>query len=143
MGLIDSDLRVLIIDANAHIRRLIATLLGALAIKDVAEARNPTAAVPLMLSKAPDLIIADWTGDPTEILLFVHRIRRGELVDRRTPVLALSNSTHHAVLERASEAGIDDVIAKPLSAIDVIQRSASLIEGWRRVDYLAGASAAE
>lgn len=141
MGLIDSDLRVLIIDANAHIRRLIATLLGALAIKDVAEARTPAAAVPLMLDKAPDLIIADWTGDATEVLLFVHRIRRGELVDKRTPVLALAASTHHAILERAFEAGIDDVIAKPLSAVDVIQRSASLINGWRRVDYLAEAAA--
>lgn len=141
MGLINTDLRVLVIDANAHIRKLIVTLLGALAIKDVAEARNAAAALPLMMDKAPDLIIADWTGDPTEILLFVHRIRHGELIDRRTPVLALSNSTHHAVLERAEEAGIDDVIAKPLSAKDIIHRSASLINGWRRVDHLAEAAA--
>lgn len=137
MGLINSDLRVLVIDANAHIRKLIATLLGALAIKDVAEARNTEAAVPLMIRKAPDLIIADWTADPTEILLFVHRIRHGGLVHRRTPVLALSHSTHHAVLERAEEAGIDDVIAKPLSAKDVIHRSALLINSWRRVEHLA------
>jgi len=141
MGLIESDLRVLIIDANAHIRRLIATLLGALAIKDVAEARNTVSAVPLMLSKAPDLIIADWTSDATELMLFVHRIRRGELIDKRTPVLALAATTHHAVLEKALEAGIDDVIAKPLSAIDVIQRSASLINSWRRVDHLSEAAA--
>ncbi len=137
MAVIDSDLRVLVIDANAHIRRLIATLLGALAIKDVAEARTPEQAVPLMLSKAPDLVIVDFASDPTETILFVHRMRRGELIDPRTPVLALSSSTHHAVLERAWEAGIDDVIAKPISAIEVINRSASLIQERRRVDYLA------
>ncbi len=123
-----NDLRVLVVDANAHIRRLIATLLGALSVKDVREARCPAAAVPLMLEQPPDLIIADFAGDTTETVLFVHRIRRGELVDARTPVLALAGSTHHAVLEQAWEAGIDDVIAKPISAIEVIQRAAHLLE---------------
>lgn len=128
-----TDLRVLIVDANAHIRRLIATLLGALSIKDVHEARNPEAAVPLMLDNPPHLIIADLAADATETVLFVHRIRRGELVDARTPVLALASSTHHAVLEQAREAGIDEVIAKPISAIEVIQRASDLLEQvWRR-----------
>lgn len=141
MGLIESNIRVLVVDANAHIRRLIATLLGALAIKDVIEARTTDAAVPLMMDKAPDLVIADFSGDPTDTTLFVHRIRRGEFVDRATPVLALSASTHHAVLERAWEAGIDDVIAKPISAIDVIQRAAALLDSRRRQDFLAEAAA--
>lgn len=129
-----NDLRVLVVDANAHIRRLIATLLGALSIKEVGEARNPAAAVPLMLQRPPHLIIADFAGDTTETVLFVHRIRRGELVDARTPVLGLAGSTHHAVLEQAWEAGIDDVIAKPISAIEVIQRAAHLLEAALRRD---------
>lgn len=122
-----NDLRVLIVDANAHIRRLIATLLEALSVTEISEARTASAAVPLMLAKPPKLIIVDFTGDATETVLFVHRIRQGDLVDARTPVLAMADSTHHAVLELAREAGIDDVIAKPLSALEVIQRSASLM----------------
>lgn len=129
--------RVLVIDANAHIRRLVTTLMGALSITDVVEARTPSAADALMHEKAPDLVIVDWTGDPTEVVLFVHRIRRGEIVDPRTPVLAMAGSTHHALLERAWEAGIDDVISKPISAIEIIQRSSSLIETRRRTGYLA------
>lgn len=124
----DSALRVLVIDANAHIRRLIATLLGALQVDDVAQARTPEAALPHLLDKAPNLIILDWCNDTTDALLFLHRLRRGELADRRTPVLALSPSTHHAVLEQAWEAGIDEVIAKPISAVDLIQRAGELIE---------------
>ncbi|MBX9634974.1 MAG: response regulator [Magnetospirillum sp.] len=127
-----NDLRVLIVDANAHIRRLIATLLGALSVNDVVEARNPSAAMPLIHSKTPDLIITDFTGDAIETMLFVHRIRQGDVKDARIPILALAGSTHHAVLERAWEAGIDDVIAKPISALDVIQRSASLMAQRRR-----------
>jgi CheY-like chemotaxis protein len=129
-----TDIRVLIVDANAHIRRLIATLLGALSIKDVQEARNPAAAVSLMAENPPHLIITDLAADATETVLFVHRIRRGELVDARTPVLALAGSTHHAVLEQARAAGIDDVIAKPISAIEVIQRASDLLHAALRRD---------
>lgn len=122
------DLRVLVVDANAHIRRLIATLLQALPIRQVDEARTPAAAVSLLLETSPHLIITDFAGDTTETVLFVHRIRRGELVDARTPVLGMAGSTHHAVLEMAREAGLDDVIAKPISAIEVIQRTGYLLE---------------
>jgi two-component system phosphate regulon response regulator PhoB len=138
-----SALRVLVIDANAHIRRLIATLLGALSIKDVAQARSPEAAVAMMLDKIPDLVIVDWAADATEALLFVHRLRQGELGDRRLPILALSPSTHHAVLEQAWEAGIDEVIAKPISALELIHRAGEMIESRLRLDRAVVRAAAE
>lgn len=119
--------KVLVIDGSAHIRRLITTLLRALAVTDVDEARNAAAAVPLIRRHAPDLIIADWSTDSTDLVLFAHRLRRGEFGDPRIPILATAVSTHHAILARAMEAGIDDVIAKPLSAIDVIHRAGALI----------------
>jgi CheY-like chemotaxis protein len=124
--------RVLIVDANAHIRRLIATLLGALPVSDIVEARTPDAALAAIQSRPPHLIIVDFAGDATETVLFVHRIRHGEVIDAATPVLAVAGTTHHAVLEQAREAGIDDVIGKPISAIEVIERSAHLLEQRRR-----------
>ena len=132
-----NNLRVLVVDANAHIRRLIATLLQALSVGEVREARNPAAALAMMLDRPPHLIIADFAGDATELVLFMHRIRRGELVDSRTPVLGLAGSTHHAVLEQAREAGIDDVVAKPISALEIIQRARHLLEAHLRRDQLA------
>ncbi|MGE5503501.1 MAG: two-component system response regulator [Actinomycetota bacterium] len=137
------DPRVAVIDANAHIRRLIVTLLGALTVRDTVEARTPTAATAHLLKKAVDLVIVDWTGDATDAVLFVHRLRRGEFGRADIPVLALSPSTHHAVLERAYESGIDDVIAKPVSALDVIQRSGALIDEYRRRTAVPAAAAAE
>jgi two-component system, OmpR family, phosphate regulon response regulator PhoB len=134
--------RVVIIDANAHIRRLIGTLLGALSIEDVIEARTPAAAAPLIQSERPDLIIVDWTNEPAEVSQLVRRLRHGELGDTGVPVLALSGSTHHAVLERAGEVGIDDVLAKPISAAEVIQRAGALIAAHRRLAAMAKSAAA-
>jgi CheY-like chemotaxis protein len=124
----DMDRTVLVIDSSQHIRRLFSTLLGALDVKDVREARSPDQAAGRIREMAPHLVILDLPRDTTEALLFVHRLRKGEFGDARVPVLALSASTHHAVLETAWESGIDEVIGKPLSAIDIIHRAGWLLE---------------
>lgn len=137
----DRRVCVMIIDPNAHMRRLIGTLMGALDVSDVIEARNPQQAERLMTKRHPHLVIMDWSGAPTEGMLFVHRLRRGEIGRVSVPVLALSPSTHHAVLEQAVECGIDEVIAKPISAVEIIERAAGLIEIERRRSEIAGQAA--
>lgn len=118
---------VLIIDPSAHMRRLVATLMSALDIRGCAEARGIVQAGPQVMKHQPDLIVLDLGGDATEALLFVHRLRRGEFGERSAPVLGISPSTHHAMLELAWEAGINDVVGKPISAIEVIQRAGALL----------------
>lgn len=125
--------RVLIIEANAHLRRLITTLLSALGISQVVEARMPAALTQqdLTAEQAPDLIIMDWAADPTDATLFVHQVRSGAWINARTPILGLSGCLHHSILEQAWQAGVDDMVAKPISAIEIIQRAAALLhERW-------------
>ena len=136
-----SDANVLVIDASAHIRRLVTTLLGALGVRSCSEARGTVQAVAQVIKHQPDLIVLDLGGDATESLLFVHRLRRGEFGDRTLPVLGVSPSTHHAVLELAWEAGVNDVIGKPISAIEVIQRAGALLEERGKHDGSARAAA--
>ncbi|ARJ64712.1 response regulator [Magnetospirillum sp. ME-1] len=123
---------VLIIEPNAHMRRLIGTLMGAVPAHEVVEARTPQQAEALVASRTPQLVIMDWSDDPTEGVLFVHRLRRGEIGRADVPILAISPSLHHAVLESAVETGIDDIIAKPISAVEIIARATELIEQDRR-----------
>lgn len=130
---------VIVIDANAHMRRLIGSLLGVLPATSVVEARSGDAAIPLIEANQPHLIIMDWSGDPTDGLLFAHHLRRGGIGRRNIPILALSSSLHHAVLEQAESAGIDDVIAKPISAMEILGRAATLIAQYRRDDIVEAA----
>ncbi len=123
---------VLIIEPNAHMRRLIGTLMGAVPAHEVVEARTPQQAAALVAERAPHLVIMDWSDDPTEGVLFLHRLRRGEIGRADVPVLAISPTLHHAVLESAVETGIDEIIAKPISAVEIITRATDLIELDRR-----------
>lgn len=124
-----SNGRVLIIEPNGHVRRLVATLLSGLFLEQIIQVRSLTEATDPQLN--PHLIILDWPCDHIETLLFVHRIRSGDLFDQRTPILAMSALMHHSILEEAWLNKIDDVIGKPISAIDLIKRSAALLdERW-------------
>ncbi|MBR9972938.1 response regulator [Magnetospirillum sulfuroxidans] len=129
----DTKARVLVIDASAHMRRLVITLMTAVGVRFCEEARTTIQAATMILKNLPDLIVIDLSGDATEALLFVHRLRRGEFGDRHTPVLGISSSGHHAMLELAWESGVDEMIGKPISAIEVIQRAGALLaESARR-----------
>ena len=134
---------IMVIDANAHMRRLIGTVLGAVPGAEVVEARSPIAARPLMAERNPNLVIMDWSGDHTDGVLFVHHLRRGDLGRCDVPVLALSATLHHAVLEQAQDVGIDDVIAKPISAVEIIARAEALIQFDRRRGDSSDTAAAE
>ncbi|MCA1909996.1 MAG: response regulator [Magnetospirillum sp.] len=137
---------VLIVDSSGHIRRLVATLMAALGAADCAEARNVAQAVAQTIKHQPDLIILGLGSDATEALLFVHRLRRAEFGVATTPVLGISASTHHTMLEMAWEAGIDEVVGKPISAIDLMQRAGALLassDGRRPAQHIPSRSAAE
>jgi two-component system, OmpR family, phosphate regulon response regulator PhoB len=123
---------VLIIEPNAHMRRLIGTLMTAVPAHQVVEARNPQQGASLVVEHAPHLVIMDWSEDPTEGVLFAHRLRRGEIGRADVPILAISPSLHHAVLESAVASGIDEIVAKPISAVEIITRATDLIETDRR-----------
>ena len=134
---------IIVIDGNAHMRRLLGTVLGALPGTTVVEARTPGAARSMMVAHQPHLVVMDWSGDHTDGVLFLHHLRRGEIGRHDVPVLALSRFMHHAVLEQALDVGIDEVIAKPISAMEVIERAATLIETDRRRSERTAANAAE
>jgi len=118
---------VLIVDSSGHIRRLVGTLMAALGVRNCAEARDVAQAVAQTIKHQPELIVLGLGSDATEALLFVHRLRRAEFGKATIPVLGISASTHHAMLEMAWEAGIDDVVGKPISAIELMQRAGALL----------------
>lgn len=120
---------ILIIDANAHMRRLVQTLLGTLTANRADEARTPMGAVRQVVARNPDLIILDFAGDTTEGVLFLYRLRRGEFGRADIPVIALIDNGHHAVLDLAREAGIDEVLPKPLSAMALLDTARQLLRG--------------
>lgn len=113
------QIRVLVVDDEPPIRRLLRTGLGAQGF-DVVEAGNAAEARAVKAKKpAPDLVILDLglPDTPGQQLLKEWR-EAGDL----TPVVILSSRIDEAGIVEALELGADDYVTKPFGAAELMAR---------------------
>ncbi len=110
--------RVLVVDDNAVIRRLLVTILDQFGV-DHDAVEGGEAALARVAKKAFDLVILDVRMNGTDGIATAKRIRAGE-ASRSLPLIALS--AHPAAQVRASSADLfDAVLEKPLKAGDLYE----------------------
>ena len=71
-----SRLRFLLIDDNAHMRRILRTLLYGFGSRDIYEADNGASALAAFAQLVPDIIISDWEMPIIDGLEFTQMIRQ-------------------------------------------------------------------
>lgn len=123
------SLRVLVVDDNAHMRNLVMTILHAFGVKQVEQASDGADALQYMTTINFDLIIADWMMEPLDGLDFTRLIRTGS--DSKNPYVPIILMTGHTDLEsviEARDAGVNEILAKPISAKTLYDRIVSIIE---------------
>lgn len=112
-----SALKVLIIDDSRHMRMIVKSLLLQLGCKDVCEAGDGALAFKEMQNFPCDLIIVDWAMEPLDGLDFVRLVRTAK--DSRNPyvpIIMLSGFTEVRRVVEARDAGVNEFLAKPVSA---------------------------
>ncbi len=75
-----------------------------------------------------ELAVADFTANESEVLDLVHKVRAGE--DCENPFLAMILMTwrlNQANIRRAIDTGADDVLARPMSTLKMVERITTLI----------------
>lgn len=113
------DIRVLVVDDEPAIRKLLRTGLGSQGF-DVVEAKDGAEARALKARKpAPDLIILDL-GLPDVSGQDLLREWRGE--GDLTPIVILSSRADESGIVEALELGADDYVTKPFGAAELMAR---------------------
>lgn len=124
-----SNLSALIIDDNLHMRRLVKSVLAALNIRNIAEAEEGAEAVTVLRAFEADFCICDWAMTPVDGIDFTHRIRTGEdSPNIYLPIIMLSAHTEMTRIIIARDAGVNEFLAKPVSATNLYQRIRAIIE---------------
>lgn len=127
-----TDLKVLVIDDNEPMRKIIKGILRALGIRDVIEMNNGLEAFNFIKDKDVDLVIADNMMQPMNGVELISLIRSGaEGVDPFIPFIMVSGFTDLYRIVEARDAGISEYLAKPVSAHKIYQRICSVIENPR------------
>lgn len=126
-----AQLRVLILEENPFMRRLLRLILRELGIRNVSEADNPEIAFRILKENKIDLVFSDWAPG-LDALKFLREVRSStELSNLTVPVIIVSAFTEINHVLAARDFGMTEFLAKPISAETVYSRICSVIENRR------------
>jgi CheY-like chemotaxis protein len=126
------NINVLVLDDNRHMRTLVQSILHALGVKNVCEAADAAQAFKELQHFQADVIIVDWHMEPLDGLDFVRLVRTAkDSPNPYVPIIMLSGYTEYRRVTEARDAGVNEFLAKPISAKALYQRFASIIDNPR------------
>ncbi len=122
-------LKALIVEDNQHMRTLLRSLLNALGVMNVLEASNGEDAFALLRDKQPDLILTDLSMTPMDGLAFAREVRMSKASPNPyIPIIMVTGHTERHRIEAARDAGVTEVLAKPITAGNLFQRIGEIVD---------------
>ena len=121
-------LRFLVIDDNAHMRRILRTLLHSFGTREVYEAEDGASGLEAFMHFIPDIVICDWVMPIFDGLELTQMIRQPGA--NPNPYVAIIMLTGHSEKKRvvaARDAGVTEFLAKPISAKALYQRIMNIV----------------
>ena len=126
------NISVLVLDDNRHMRSLVQSILHALGVKEIREASDAPEAFKELQHFHADVIIADWHMEPLDGLDFVRLVRTAkDSPNPYVPIIMLTAYTEFQRVSEARDAGVNEFLAKPISAKALYMRFASIIDNPR------------
>ena len=126
------NVNVLVIDDNRHMLNLVSEILHALGVRKVRQAGDAAKAFQELKHFMADVIISDWYMEPLDGLDFVRLVRTAkDSPNPYIPIIMLSGYTEYRRIAEARDSGINEFLAKPISAKSIYQRLATIIDNPR------------
>ncbi len=127
-----SRLRILIVEDNVHFSTLLLSILQALGVENIEEARDGSEALEVLKGYPADLAIVDWKMDGIDGVECARLIRAdNESPSRFLPIIMVTGYTEKKLIGDALDAGVNDFLAKPISARSLMSRITSVLSESR------------
>ncbi|WP_020184591.1 response regulator [Methylopila sp. 73B] len=118
-----TKLRILVVDDNAHMRRIVRTLLHGFGAREVYEAEDGASGLEMFTTHLPDIIIVDWAMPIFDGVELTHMIRKPDsAINPYVPIIMLTGHSEKSRVIRARDAGVTEFLCKPISAKALHQR---------------------
>lgn len=128
-----SNLAVLVADDSAHMRTLIRDILVELGIRTIYQASDGAEAFEVIRNKIVDVIIIDQHMKPVSGMEFLNWLRKTpDSPDPFIPVIMITGDSTRAMTHAARDAGVSAFIAKPMSAINLIEKFMFILRDNRK-----------
>ena len=122
-------MKILVVDDNVHMRKLVTTILQAFGVIQIYEAENGERAWSVLREANPDVVVMDWMLEAMSGIDLVRMIRSNpQSPNPFVPVIMLTGHTSVEHVNKARDAGVNEFIAKPVSVKTMMQRLVAVIE---------------
>src|SRR5664280_3196284 len=122
------DLNILIADNNAYARRLTRTMLMNLGARLVIEAADGLAALELIRTCDPDVMLLDWEMPGLNGMEVLRIVRSPGVFPRpKLPTIMLTNRAKRAHVLEALRVGVHEFLVKPTSPKALCERLMSVV----------------
>jgi CheY-like chemotaxis protein len=122
-------LKILLVDDNHYMRVLLSEILRAIGVQHLFEANDGAEALQALRNNAVDIVMTDLSMQPLDGIDFVRLLRNSP--DSPNPMVPVIMITGHSTMQRVAEArdaGVNEFLAKPLTARGVIERLGQVVE---------------
>src|SRR5262245_57026781 len=127
-----NKLRFLVIDDNAHMRRILRSLLHGFGAREVYEAEDGAAGLEAFTHYVPDIVLTDWAMPIFDGLELTQMIRQpGANANPYVPIIMLTGHSEKKRVVAARDAGVTEFIATPISAKAPYQRILTVVANTR------------
>ena len=126
------ELRFVVADDNAHMRRIVRTLLRAFGCREIYEAEDGASGLEAVEAYSPDILITDITMPIFDGIELTRMIRNPDGCRHPfLPILILSAYSEKKHVIAAREAGATEFLCKPVSATALYRRIQNVVANPR------------
>jgi two-component system chemotaxis response regulator CheY len=129
-----SSARVLLVDDEPYMRKVVRTMLLGLGVRAVHEAEDGLSGLAMIRTHAPDVVILDWEMPGLNGTSFVRMVRSPETFP--LPDVPIVMLTGHGEKQRVIEAvcvGVNEFLLKPVSTNALRDRLVSVLLNPRKI----------
>ncbi len=121
-------LKFLVIDDNAHMRRIVRQLLHGFGSREIFEAEDGATGLEIFTAQKPDIVITDWAMPLYDGIEFTKTVRNSNSpVTRFVPIIMLSGHSEKRSVIEARDAGVTEFLTKPVAAKSLYERVLSVV----------------
>lgn len=120
-------IKILIVDDDYHMRKVVRTMLSALGVREIYDAADGMAGLQAICAIIPDVVILDWEMPQVGGAEFVRAVRSPDTFPLpNVPIIVLSGHGERSCVIEATQLGANEYLLKPVSTKALFDRLVSV-----------------
>jgi two-component system chemotaxis response regulator CheY len=121
------SLKILIVDDDQAMRKVVRTMLTAIGVREIHDACDGMAGLQAICGLAPDIVIVDWEMPQVGGAEFIRSVRDpGSFPLPNVPIIVLSGHGERSCVVEAMQLGANEYLLKPVSTKSLFDRLVSI-----------------